>query len=325
MPDLVMDLPNAKTTLGGPPKEATTPGILPAAKPEDVPRETKDGLEIAKDNLPKPPPAPPVKPQEKDASRFAALAKKEKGLVLKANDLKMKEGKFAERESALMAREAKVSEFEALRNADNPLKALEFLGYSYKDLTDYILKGEKPTPELIAKSFDRKMSDWEKRLEEREKNAESARQKQADEAKRQAEDEAKQAYEGWQTEVADWCKGQVDALELINLNEAYHLVTATIEEQFQRTKKVLSTADAAKMVEDFLESEVKRNLEAKKLKAKVEAKVPEPTKPVEKPDSKEASPRTITNTMTSSAPSFLPAKTEQDRINRALAALSKAS
>ncbi len=318
MPEIIVeDLPNAKSNIGL----------------EDVPRETTQPKVDTKPEVPSADPNAP--PPQKDASRFAALAKKEKGLVLKTNDLKMKEAKVAEKENALIQREVKLTEFENLKRdfATNPLKALEYLGISYKELTDYILQGEKPTPELVAKSVDSKLSAWEKRLEDKEKAAEEAQRKAAEAAKLSAEQEHTQAWQEWTGQIVEFVKSNPDKYELINLNEAAHLVVATIQEHYEKSvaesrlngqkPKVLSHEAAADLVEKFLEDRVKANQAAKKFQTQPAAKGTPDPKQVEKP-SKEAPQRTLTNTMTSSAPSLLPAKTERERIERAMAALSKA-
>src|SRR5271166_1356124 len=81
----------------------------------------------------------PVEKPAIGADRFAALAKKERAIQKQLAEVKQ--------------REAKAKEWETLKAsaASNPLKALEVLGISYEQLTNYILNGQKPTADLQVK------------------------------------------------------------------------------------------------------------------------------------------------------------------------------
>src|ERR1700677_1761192 len=86
-------------------------------------------------------PTETAKPKEEPASaKFSALAKKEKAIVTRSNELKAKEASFAEREAKIAAREAKIKESESLWDTD-VFKALEARGYTYNKLTELALEG----------------------------------------------------------------------------------------------------------------------------------------------------------------------------------------
>lgn len=286
---------------------------------------------------------------EKLASKFAALSRKERQVVAKQQELKAAEAKIAEERSKMIAEvEAekakvqseikKVQEFEQLKKM-NPLKAMEFLGYTYQQLGEIFLNDGKPTPE---QEINRVKSEMEERLEaykrEQLESAKKAQEEQELKAKKAQEEETKrieaerlQVIEEFQTEINEYLLGNQDNYELINTNEQHDLVFATVEQHFEKTGRVLSIKEAADLVERFLEQQVEKNLATKKLKAKVSppstAKVEQAPKEDTQVKSQETAPatpvaksKTITNDMTASSISK-PADTEEERWKRALAAL----
>jgi len=84
----------------------------------------------------------------------------------------------------------------------------------------------------------------------------------------------------------------------------------------------LSFKEACDLVEKYLEEEALKAMGTKRLSAKgtPQPKV-DPAQPVKAETP--AQQRTLTNTMSSSAPSILSPKTEQERMERALAALTR--
>lgn len=268
--------------------------------------------------------APKDPKQESAAARFAALAKREKGIVAKQQDFKAREQAFQQKEQQLSET---LQRFEGLKKevADNPLRALEYLGVSYQQLTDFILKGEKPTPELQIRSL-------EQRMDERLKKQEDDRAAWLEEQKQSAHQETEEVIEAWRNKVSSFIDSAPDDYELIRLNEGKPIVESLIEQSFHQEMqrwesegkpkhnppKILGEKEAADKVEEWLAKQVEANLNTKKFKAKA---TPQPkAEPSESPAP--AQPRTITNNMTSSMPSTLPAKNEADRMARALAKLS---
>lgn len=296
-------LQKAAAILDGKPPEAAP--VVEAAKPVEVPKDAK---------------------AESAAARFASLAKREKAIVAKGQEVKAREQQFQEREKQLSDT---LQRFEGLKKevAENPLKALDYLGVSYQQLTDFILKGEKPTPELQLKSL-------EQRMEERLKKQEDDRAAWLEEQKQSALQETEEVIEAWRDKVSTFIDSLPDDYELIRLNDGKAIVESLIEQSFHQEMKrwesegkpkenpprILNEKEAADKVEEWLAKQVEANLNTKKFKAKA---APQPQEEQSKSPAP-AQPRTITNNMAASMPSTLPATTEADRMKRALAALDRA-
>ena len=98
------------------------------------------------------------------------------------------------------------------------------------------------------------------------------------------------------------------------------LVYDTVEAYFDKTGKVLSIPEACDLVEKYLESQVEKSLQTKKLSARL-PKASEPTDKRPAPES--PAPRRSLNNQnyTSSTPTLVSPKVENDRMARAMAAL----
>ncbi len=245
----------------------------------------------------------PVKtPPAPGADRFAALAKKERALQRQMAELK--------------AQQSKVSEYEAARKAaaQNPVKALEALGLTYEQLTQFLLNGNKPTPELEIASVKQEI--------ERLRNETALKEKAAREAQEQAaRAEYQRTLSEFNAEINDYVKSNADKYELTAMYQGESIVQATIEQHFNNTKKILSIQEATELVEKYFEEQVAAAQKTKKFQAKSQPK--EGGQPKGEQAAKTSSP-TLANELTSSAPSLLPAKTESDRLRRAMAALEQA-
>lgn len=252
------------------------------------------------------------------SSKFAALSKKEKLILKKQQEIQAKEKDIQEKYS-------KYQEFESLKGSarSNPLKALESLGLSYDEITDYILNDSKPTVSSEVKTVQDELAQFKKQLEEEKESV-----------KRREEEEREKQYSSaittFKAEITDFITENSTEYELIGAYNQSELVYNTIEEAYNRsleegTPKILSIKEAASMVEKYLEEEVSKVLSLNKVKSRFAPKVEEAPTPKEEPKfmpSSSASPKTLNNQITSSAPSMLPAKTETDRLRRAMAKLS---
>ncbi len=258
------------------------------------------------------PETPPASKPDDMSAKFAALAKKERMLRMNFGQHKAKESALAERERKIAEREAQwESEFKT-----SPLEAIKKRGYSYEDLTKAALNDGK---------FDAATEVKEVRSE-----IERLRQEQADKDKKAQENATAQqtaaeqeAVETFKTNISTFIETNKEKYELTALYDASELVFQTVEEHFERTKKegkpkILTVDEACGLVESYLESELERTAtSSKKFQAKYQA--------AKQADPKQApkSSVTLSNEHTSTAPSLLPAHTEEDRIKRALAKLSQ--
>lgn len=298
-----------------------------------VAQDTKSPMQKAAEILDKKPAAPtaeakpadntaekPVeeKKEELVAPKFAALARKERQLVQEREKFKMeqaqREAQWTAKEAEYAKREEKLKAFESIKN---PVEALAYLGYSYEEATRTVLNNNKPTAEMEIERLRKELEAKDKAREEAE------RERQAQTLKEQ-EERAKKTIETWKSEVNSFIDSHSKEYELVSVNQANDVVIATIEEHFRTTGKILSNTEACDLVEKYLEDQLQKNVATQKWKAKVQPQPKEETQSQSKPaQSAQSQPKTLTNQMSSVAPSFLPAKTEQDRIQRALAALNK--
>ncbi len=272
------------------------------------------------------PPKAETPPKDDMSSKFAALAKREKAIVRQQQEYKAREAAMAEREAKIAAREAKIQEADKLWDEDI-WKSLEARGLDYNKLTKKFMEGDTKAPketlsaeQQVAKA----LADFQKKQDDKdaEQKAEQEKQQKAAEAKQQAELQA--AYEKFKSDIKTHIQADEAAYELINLYDQSDLVVDTIQQHFENTQevdeqgfitksgKVLSVKEASDMVEKYLEEEAQKALKSKKLGAK-------PTAPETK--EKKDAPKTLHNQLTPTTSSTLPAKTEADRIKRALSKL----
>jgi hypothetical protein len=272
-------------------------------KPEEAPKEEKKEPEKVEEK-------PEEKPEEEEkmSKRFAMLAKKEKALF--AQDQKNKADR-AEIELKLK----KIEEFETLKAKvrDNPTHALDVLGTNYDDLTKFQLTGKMPN------GPDQKIEHLSKLIEQMRADSASREAKALEDAELSKKARAEETASAFQGKIRDYTKSNSDKYELICLNEANHLVFNKIAKHFDDTQRLLSIEEGSDLVEKELEVLAEKNARSKKLLARL---TPQP-QGGDKKQPTQAQPRTLNNNMTSSAPSLLPPATERERMERALAALSR--
>jgi len=288
---------------------------LVETKPKAETPIVDEGIPIAKE----PPKEEEKKPETQDqmSRRFAILASKEKAIRREQQRIR------AEAE-ATGTRIQAIENFERFKAqvAENPLLALQELGVTYDQLTKFVLSGKMPnTSDLQMKAMEEKWNSFE----QRQIRAEQERRRQAQIAQQKRQQlEAAQTINAFQQEIGEYIKSNAEKYEFINLNEASNLVFHKIEKTFEEARRqgqhrLLSISEASDLVEKELEAQVDKNLKAKKLAQKISLQK-EGTKPTQTVQQ-----RTLNNQMTASAPSLIPAQTDRDRMNRALAALEKAS
>ena len=248
------------------------------------------------------------KESEQDAKRFAMLAKKEKGLYQRGLELKKQEDRIADGLKA-------IENFEAHRKEvkNNPFLALQDLGVTYDDITRYALEGKMPNKnELEVGELKQMVLDLRKELDD-ERTTKKTQEEES--AKRNVQE----TIAGFKQEIVDYIEENQEQYELVKINGLQNLIYEHIESVFGKEKRLITLQDAAEHVEKYAEEQLRRNQAAKKFQKSKETPAP---KEGEQKKSEPAQTRTLNNQLTSSAPSFLPAKTENERIQRALAKLA---
>jgi len=202
--------------------------------------------------------------QDKFASKFAALSRKEKALRDREAEY---ESKFEEMERRLAEYETQSQEpevdWEQLLRRD-PLKALEEAGLGYDKLTELALNDGKLTPDMqmsamreeIERDYRRKFEDLEERLQAKEEA--------------EAEEYYNSVQENFQHEIGNFINENNETYELINASDANELVYDVIEEHYNETGRILDLKDAADAVESYLEEEAGKLMKLKKLSGRLD-------------------------------------------------------
>lgn len=229
---------------------------------------------------------------EKLASRLEILMRRDQAVVNKERALKAKE---AELESKL----ARITEFESVKA--NPKKALEFLGLDYNELTQSILKDGETTPEIEIKRL-------REDLETQKRSQEADKERQLQDAKRATEAQELKAVSDFKGEINTYLKDNASRYELISFEAQQELVFDVIDEQYTRTidpetgaGKVMSIAEAADKVEEYLEKKYLKSKDLNKVKA-LWGNIPkEAQKQLLKQETKPSQPpKTLTNQLSAS-------------------------
>jgi hypothetical protein len=268
-----------------------------------------------------PAPAAPTAPVEgappppEPSKSFTAVARREKGLQRQREELKSKEAAIAAREAQISARIAEI-EGKFGSRPENPLKALERFGWSYKDATEFALNDSQPTAEQIARATQEEVSALKREQLEREEKRLAA------EAERAAA-QADEVITEFKSEIVDFVKTKPDDYELIALHNAHDLVYDVCAAYFEKNKRVLSIQDAANAVEKRLDKLAEKILSSRKIKARLPtAPSADPQQPADAGQVQAQQRRTLNNGMTPNSPTLMSSKSiEDDRMRRAMAAL----
>ncbi len=208
---------------------------------EEVAEETTEAPEAAE--------APP-EPERPDFSRqFAALARKERALRQKEQEI----ANFAKEREQFEGSSTRLADLQRLAK-ENPAKLLGELGINYDELTQQVINEGNPTEEQQLRLENEKLQARLGKLEE----VYDKQRQQAEQA------QIKAAH----TQLVDNIKNFVDdssTFEMVQHHDAYGLVAQVMQEHYNTTKEVLEYGDAAKLVEDHFMAEAERYLGSKKL------------------------------------------------------------
>lgn len=194
------------------------------------------------------------------AKKFEYLTKREKKLREEAEKVKAAGGQVEQLE-------AEIARYKALeeRIQTDPLGVMKEKGWTFKDLTEFVLNDSKETAE-------KKIERLEKKFEE----DLASREQREDEERKRVEEEKAREKEKTYTEQVKQVKESIDNLieenpddyELIKTQGANDLVWDVILDVFEQTKKVISIEDAAKRVEDYLFTENEKIFNTKKFQTR---------------------------------------------------------
>lgn len=294
-----------------------------------VPSQPVQGLAQMAEKLQTPEPATPAagveaapKPAEpKVGSQFASIARKEKEVVAKQQALKAERAQIEAEKAAIAKEREEYQKIQALKK-ENPIKALEALGYTYEQATQFVMNDMKPTPELEVKALKEEFTSYTRRQEEEKK---AAIEKQRQELAQQNTEALKQIQE----DIDNLVTSNKDKYEFSDLNKLTPLVIAIHQEHFEKHKRTLTHEQALDIAETYIEKELEKNVSTKKgqevLKRLGFVKAPEVPATPQVPQRQNTMPqkgqptRTLSNQLTPATAPKIPARTEKERMERALA------
>jgi hypothetical protein len=268
-----------------------TPALVPS---ESAPEISQAAVPGGKDGAPEPPvldakaeetPEPKVEEKKDDrfATKFAALARKERQIQAREQALKDQEKKFQDFEE------------KRVKAKESPLPYLEELGWSYQDLTQFILNDQKPSAEMIAKRAEAEVRRLREEQVEKEKKAQ-------EEAKRTQEEAQTKALAGVTRGITQYLEANPSTFELTKAHpEGSELVLNVMIAHHEKHGRVLSIPEATESVEKYLESETEKWMGLSKLQKKLKPKEePAPSKP--ELFKQAESPKTLTNAAQTQVP-----------------------
>jgi|SRR6185369_3722271 len=223
------------------------------------------------------PTAPEVKEppkEDKFASKFAALSRKEKILYEKEKQIKELENKYKGYDTERSSLEESIKA--------NPLEFLKKYGISYDDITKRILNDDKPTEEQRLREVETKLEKKMRELEEKEVTSQRA--------------QYENTIKAFKVELDGFLNENKDTYAALMIEDnPSDIVYDIIEETFKTTKKVISNKEAADMAEKYFDEKAQKIASIKKYSA---VKLPEePKKAIEK-----AMSATLTNGMETKPP-----------------------
>ena len=233
------------------------------------------------------------KQDDKFASKFAALTRKEK-------EVKMREKAAADKEAEALRKYSEYEEKSKSEKAllaemnENPLKFMKKHNITFEQLAEMQLNDENPTADMkikrleetVTSRLESKIAELEKRLADKDKSAEERTAQEKAEA-------AKAAQQDYVNELTEFVNKNEEKYELIKNRDAVQLIYDTVEAYYNETGQILDMDKAADAVEAHLEDEVKQTLELKKFKGVV----PNQAKPVPK-----GTAPTLSNTLAAEVP-----------------------
>jgi len=228
-------------------------------------------------------------PDDKFASKFAALSRKERQIQQKEAEFKSLQRQIDEERNTYKAFLDKKS-----KAKENPLAWLEEAGLSYDEITEHVLRDGKLPGDHKLTSIEQKLAELEKR--------------EADRIKESAEKRAAQQIDSYKSDIKKFVNEKADDFELINAFNQHEVVYSVIEQHFNdptnSDKKLLSIQEASEIVEKYLETQVEQ--EAKKISGlkKLKSKLFQPELKTIDPSlaPKANTVKTLTNQMSQESP-----------------------
>jgi DNA repair exonuclease SbcCD ATPase subunit len=243
------------------------------------------------------------KSQESFSKRFSALNRERKALSAREAEMKKEMARIEAEKSELSKWKQQQQE---IKEAKNPLKALEAFGYSYEDAAQYLLNDQRPTPDLMIKSVEEKVQALQAELDRERKAKAEYEAKMLEQESQKTNEQAIETIKGHLSKNPEF-----DALVALDMHT---LVFDKINAHYGQTGEVLEIDDVAREMLKEVEDVIERVSKTTVFKKKVGNQIPQKT-----------APKTLSNQLhaQTTAPDKPRMKTDEERIRNALALLSK--
>lgn len=287
--------------------ETTTQVAAPAVAPAE------DSAVLPTDQA-----TPPPKP-DRIAPNLSVLVRKEQAILKQkqamAQERAQIQAQMAEAQKWREEREAWQRQQQEFRL--NPHKLLEHYGLSFDQLQSFYMNDGKPTPDMHVQAIKSEVEALKAQRLKEEQERQKAQQ-QAQEA------HMKQVETQLRGSIGDFVQKNAETYELIAANGADQVIYDIMEEHYNRTGQLLTIKQSADMLEEHLTEQFKKLQQAKKFQKPPAQEGTTPAAASSPPKSAQPTTSTLTNKSTAStAPSLVSPKIDNDRMARAMAALSR--
>lgn len=259
---------------------------------------------------------PPAEAPKEDmlSPKFSILARKEQAIVRQQQELKAQREAWEKEKQELQGKYKGFEEKEAISKA-GAIKLLQAYGYTYEDATKEVMNEGGAEIAALDRKYGEKLSALEKQIADEKKAQEDSA------AKRAQEDQAK-VIENYKGELKGFIEQKKDNFKLTALfDKEAELVYDTIDTYFQQNNKILSNQEATELVEKYFKKLVEEaNAALTPAQQEAGEKALEEKRDTPQFSSNKTG-KTLTNELQMTTPTTLPAKTENDRMRRAMAAL----
>lgn len=201
----------------------------------------------------------PAQPQQRDdfSKRFELLSRREREIQQRESRWKSEEQKWKEKEQKLF-------EYEQDRELAqyDPLSFMSKYGWTPEKLTDHMIKTPGDPYQL---KYQKKLDEMENRFKELENKS--------------MEEKRYKTYVEQLDTIKKYVESDRDRFELINEQNAHSQVFEVMAEYYNQYQERLSPEIAAEQVEKYLEKQLDRVVNYKKLKSKLGLSNPAPKEP----------------------------------------------
>jgi hypothetical protein len=206
-----------------------------------------------------------LKPPEPKASKlFAVNLRKEQALQARRTELAAKEAEVSKKYAELEAWNASRASAKV-----NPIKALEAMGLTYEQVTNFMLNGGVPSADVTLDLVQKKLDDFTAS-----QNAERSKAQEAEKARLAAEDA--RVENEYVENVNKFISSNAEKYELINTFGQSQMVIDVIKANWEQHKRLLNETEAADLVESHLLEQIESATHTKKWQARVAPVTPAP-------------------------------------------------